>query len=90
MTDELSELERRRLEISRDNTKHTPEQVLRFAIDDVRSGGVEYDAVFVMLIKRTPDSDDGQMARYRAGLRKREEISYLALAQTLAIDDWKR
>ena len=90
MSDELTELERRRLEASTDNCKHTPEDVLRFALDDLKNDGVGYNAVFIILIKKNPDTNVGETSRYRAGLRIREEIGYLQLAQSWAIEDWKR
>lgn len=88
---DLTEFERLRLEASTDNTKHTPQDVLRFALDDLRDTPNAYDACFIVLIKKgVPGNEEAHTARYRSGLRKIEELAYLQLMHAYALDEWKR
>lgn len=85
---ELTELERARIDASRDNTSVTPEQVLRLALDDLRRGIIHGDAAIVLIIKKAHGTSGGTRNVYRSNISRIDEVAMLEYSKARALQDW--
>lgn len=85
----MSELERARIDAQRNNTKVTPEQILRLALDDLRRGEVKADACLIYLIKKPAGDECGTRNVYRSNMDRPDEVAYLEYFKMRTLEDWR-
>jgi hypothetical protein len=85
---ELTELERARIDSAKDNTRVTPEQLLRLALDDIRRGVVEADACVVLMLRMPKANKAGERNIYRANIDRLEEVAMLEYAKARTLSEW--
>lgn len=86
--DELTELERARIDAAKDNKSVTPETMLRCALDDLRRGVVTADACLIYLLKKPGGTEAGHRNVYRSNVDRMDEIAYLEYFKMRTLEDW--
>ena len=84
----LDELTRRRIETADDNVGLRPQDILRFAADEIDAGRQKADGLLVLTVHR-PETGEWEMDSYRANLSRDQELVALVLAQESCIRRWR-
>lgn len=83
----MDEVTRKRLRQKGNSTSWTPKEALQRAIDDIDTGVEKPDRAIILLIG---DDDEGlAIAPYRVNINRVDEIGYLELYKSIALDRWK-
>lgn len=85
----MTELERARIDAQANNSKVTPEQLLRLALDDLRRGDVQADAALIFLIKKPAGDAHGTRNVYRSNMDRPDEVAYLEYFKWRTLEDWR-
>lgn len=84
----LDKFTRRRIETANDNVGMRPQDVLRFAADEIDAGRQRADSMVLLLINR-PEGGEWEYDSYRANLSRDQELVALVLAQESCIRRWR-
>lgn len=85
----MDEITRKRLRQKGPSQSWTPKEALQRAIDDIDTGAEKPTRAIIILIGESPDGDGMSIAPYRVNVSRVEEVGYLELYKSIALDRWK-